>query len=371
MSAENRRLVISNAGVYGSGGVATVMGGYHTSLEARGWKPKTFIPKSEHSNEVQEYMGISATPLNSLTGDNKLSRLISVSQLSRTYKEESPYAAIFPSNAIIPPSAQLISSMLAGIDRRIVIPESDVPISYKQSRGYLLATHVVGISKHMKGTLEAGGVPDRKITVIHNGVDEKPAGNYDQARERKLLGIPQDAFTVGVVSRLVPEKRVEEALKGVMSLPENLRKNTHVVIAGSGESMEGLRDQAAQFLPGQVHFTGYVNNPNGVYATSNIVALLSDYEGLPLIIPEAAMHGVPSIVTDVGGNSEIVRNGETGFTIQADNTRRSAFGRLLEWCIEHPQETKQMGENVKKLAIAEHSLTAMGRKYHDLLTASR
>jgi glycosyltransferase involved in cell wall biosynthesis len=97
----------------------------------------------------------------------------------------------------------------------------------------------------MKTSLTKSGVPARKISVIYNGVDVPTAG-LSKASARNELGVPLNAFVVGVVSRLVQMKRVDCVIDAVASLKSQETTPVHVLVAGDGPALSKLRDQAAR-----------------------------------------------------------------------------------------------------------------------------
>jgi glycosyltransferase involved in cell wall biosynthesis len=96
----------------------------------------------------------------------------------------------------------------------------------------------------------------------------------------------------------------------------------------------------------------------------DVFVLTSYYEGMSNSIMEAMAAGLPVVTTDVGGNSELVINGETGFLCPPNGTKELAE-RVLHF-IKNEREAKQMGENGKKKIANEFSIEKMVRATNDI-----
>jgi glycosyltransferase involved in cell wall biosynthesis len=92
----------------------------------------------------------------------------------------------------------------------------------------------------------------------------------------------------------------------------------------------------------KVHFRGHVNDVAAIWALNHLLVLPSRFEGLPLALVEAMWCGRPSIVTDVGGNAELCRDGETGFVAAAPVA--GLFEQTMEEAWDHRAEWRKMGE---------------------------
>lgn len=140
------------------------------------------------------------------------------------------------------------------------------------------------------------------------------------------MGPENPGDTVEIVSccHLAPVKRVE-LLAQALALLAGEKKKLHWTHFGGGESLEALKTYAAEHLSFmQTDFPGTVKNADllDYYRTHPVDWFVntSSSEGLPVSIMEACSFGIPVIATDVGGTSEIVREGETGYLLKADLT---------------------------------------------------
>ncbi len=159
------------------------------------------------------------------------------------------------------------------------------------------------------------GYPLSRLRWIGNGVDvEKRFRPIPDQREewRKEHGIPEDAFVVGIVTRMHPVKDIPTLLRAA-SLFQQRRRSAHVVIAGGVlEEADEMtrRDAAAVFDPGRLHWAGYQPQVERVYAGLDVATLTSVTEAYPMVLIEAMACGVPCVSTDVGDAAAIL--GDTG-----------------------------------------------------------
>jgi glycosyltransferase involved in cell wall biosynthesis len=105
-----------------------------------------------------------------------------------------------------------------------------------------------------------------------------------------------------------------------------------LLIAGGGPEHDDLSRLASRVAPGRVQLLGQVDDPTPVYAAANALVVSSRTEGLPGVLMEAGLSGLPAVTTDVGYVRAIVRDGETGAVVPAgdDAALREAIRAVLE-----------------------------------------
>jgi glycosyltransferase involved in cell wall biosynthesis len=203
-----------------------------------------------------------------------------------------------------------------------------------------------------------------QLHVISNGIDIHRFRPDPDARLRirAELGIPEDAWVVGTVGRLAPEKN-----QGLLidSMAPMLDKRRHLVIVGDGPERAALEARAAATLrPEFVHFTGARNDAQALLAAFDCFALTSSSEGLPLGLIEAMATRLPVVSTAVGGVPDLVEQGVTGFLVdsgdQLDLTKR------LIWLSTRPPEAHAAAGIARRTVLDRHSVENMARDYEDL-----
>jgi glycosyltransferase involved in cell wall biosynthesis len=106
-----------------------------------------------------------------------------------------------------------------------------------------------------------------------------------------------------------------------------------LLILGVGPLEPKLRARRDQsFFKDRVHFCGQHENPLPFYQAADGFVMSSECEGLSVALLEAASIGLPAVVTDVGGNGDIVRDGESGFLVPPKNPAQlaAAMRKLMD-----------------------------------------
>ncbi|WP_066637844.1 1,4-alpha-glucan branching protein domain-containing protein [Desulfolucanica intricata] len=183
------------------------------------------------------------------------------------------------------------------------------------------AKRIVCCSSHMKREVtELFKVEPDSVRIIPNGVNlENTAGDIDS-----LCRIPDLLLFYG---RLVPEKGVQVLLR---ALPHVLRKfpKARLIVAGKGPYESYLKNLAGELgLNKVVSFPGFVdeNTRKELLRQAGIAVFPSLYEPFGIVALEAMAAGVPIIVSDTGGMSDIVTHGVDGYKVEPGNTEKLAF----------------------------------------------
>ncbi len=176
-----------------------------------------------------------------------------------------------------------------------------------------LTDRVVAVSDDAaEVALQVEHVPLNKVMTIRNGVDTARFCPGDPRAARALLGLPEAGFHVGVVARLAPVKDHATLLEA-FALLRRERGDAHLTLIGEGPERATLQARAeAPDLAGSVHFAGERRDIASALPAFDVFALSSTSEGISLTLLEAASAGLPIVATRVGGNPEVVIDGETG-----------------------------------------------------------
>lgn len=179
----------------------------------------------------------------------------------------------------------------------------------------------------------SGMVPADKVTTVLNGI---PVGRFTATPERRAqarttLNLKPDALVIGCVGRLVGLKN-HALLLSVMPALIQRRPGLHLVIVGYGELEEPLRAQVASLGIGEhVTITGKRSDVADLLPAFDVFALPSKTEGLSIALLEACATGLAVVASAVGGNPEIIHDGQTGLLVPSDNAQalQTALDTLL------------------------------------------
>jgi glycosyltransferase involved in cell wall biosynthesis len=163
------------------------------------------------------------------------------------------------------------------------------------------------------------GVPRKKIVEIPNFLTESAfelVGEAVHAAQRRAWGLPDEAFTIGIVARLSPVKNHVLLLRAMAQLDARF----YLVVIGDGPSRAGLEDLARRLgIDSRVHFTGEVVSPHNLHQFLDVSVLCSLSEGFPNSLIEAMAAARPVVATPVGGVSDAVTHGVSGILVPVDD----------------------------------------------------
>jgi glycosyltransferase involved in cell wall biosynthesis len=233
------------------------------------------------------------------------------------------------------------------------------------------ADKVLSVSDQLgKKLSQAVKFDNRRIRVILNGVDHHQFFPSEELRKqfRQAFGFRDDDFIVGTVGRL---NRVKNHPMIVRGLSHIIRRGEIVEFAlvggGSladspGQELKTLAEDLS--VDKHFHFLGYHKDMNMIYNGFDVFTLTSFSEGCSNVIQEAMFAGKPVIATDVGGNPELVRDGETGFLIDSDNDHQ--WAEVLRTLKNNPSVLKKMGVQSYQFAREHFSLAKMVESYEQV-----
>ena len=159
-----------------------------------------------------------------------------------------------------------------------------------------------------------------KLQVIFNGVDiEAYENGIHGTVKRKDLNIPEDAFVVGMVGRISPQKAPDVFIKMAKHVKDKV-SNAHFIIVGNGDQEAEIKKYARDndFLD-SLHITGWVDNPMSYVELFDVACLLSRWEGFGLVLPEYMMARKPIVASRVDAIPNIICDGENGLLVEMDD----------------------------------------------------
>jgi len=238
-----------------------------------------------------------------------------------------------------------VYGVIAGIFKRskVVFTEHGrfYPEVVKQKRKFInpvlsfFTNKITAISKATaKAVVDFEYMPQRKVQVVYNGLKldvDKLKETHSIQNLRDSLNVPKGAFLFGTIARLDPIKNHVMLIKAFSELCQQ-HKNLYLVIIGNGAMMEELRKLVTTLnLEDNVVLTGFIVEPQKYLLTMDVFLLPSFSEGTSMTLLEAMACGVPPIVTNVGGNPEIVENDVSGLIVENDDQAGlvSAMSKLL------------------------------------------
>ena len=166
------------------------------------------------------------------------------------------------------------------------------------------------------------GFVRRPIEVIPNGVDLARYAAGDRLTARTALGLDPGRRYVATIARFHPVKDHPTLLNGFAQVA-GMRPDVDLLLVGDGPLRPALERQCAELgMVERVRFMGVRDDVASILRASDVFALTSVSEAASITLLEAMASELPVVVTAVGGNPEIVRDGTDGLLVP----RRSSAG---------------------------------------------
>jgi glycosyltransferase involved in cell wall biosynthesis len=178
------------------------------------------------------------------------------------------------------------------------------------------------VSDAMKPLLTSMGVSNSKITKIYNPIQEPRKIKLSVSQIKKKYTIKQKKVIL-FAGRLAKEKGIHHVINAMKKI-----EDTIFLIVGNkrGDYNYFKEIVLKNKLDKKVRFLGFIKHDDlqELYKITDLVVLPETfYEPLSRLLLEAASYGIPTIATDIGGNSEIIQDGKTGILI-----KKQEFGKL-------------------------------------------
>ncbi|MDP7640611.1 MAG: glycosyltransferase family 4 protein, partial [Candidatus Hydrogenedentes bacterium] len=204
------------------------------------------------------------------------------------------------------------------------------------------------------------GFPEERMAVVPGAVDTE---RFDPAREvpdgRRRLGIPRDAFVVGIVARMQTHREYE-VLWGALEKLVAVNDSVHALVVGRGTKQDEVAHGPvrARGLESHVHFSGFVEGEDyvGMLKAFDVkVFLVPGSDGTCRAVREAMAMGKAAVVSDRGMLSEIVEHGKTGMVFDGSETAlRETFAALIA----NKATARALGKAARQKTLVDYSLSA-------------
>ncbi|HBI02822.1 MAG TPA: polysaccharide pyruvyl transferase CsaB [Paenibacillaceae bacterium] len=221
--------------------------------------------------------------------------------------------------------------------------------------------HYIAISQSIKQILLNEGIKSDKISLIHHGINMDAFHILEeQSKIRQTLGLPEHAFVVGTVSRLVPIKGLNDLIEALAIISEKI-PNLHWLAVGDGPEREVLEQLArSKGIEENVHFIGFRKDVPRCLKALDVYVSTSYSEGFGLSVIEAMAAKVPVISTPVGGISDFLIDRVNGLAVPSN--RPDEIARSIMYLYENPQLRNKLIEAAYELVSERFTLNNMADK---------
>jgi glycosyltransferase involved in cell wall biosynthesis len=235
-------------------------------------------------------------------------------------------------------------------------------------------SQMVTVSMEQRNFLQKmTGIRPERLKTIYNGIDTREyTRQYNTAPKELELGINGETKLVGTVGNLYPVKGQTHLLKAIPSILEDYPDVIFVLI-GRGQQEQVLRREVMDLgIAEHVCFLGFRSDVPDLLDLMDVFTLPSLEECLPLSVLEAMAKSVPPVVTDVGGNREIIKNGKTGFIVPPANPQ--ALSEKITLLLKNKDLAESIGARASSEMRKKFSREVMLSNYealYDFLLGSR
>jgi glycosyltransferase involved in cell wall biosynthesis len=204
-----------------------------------------------------------------------------------------------------------------------------------------------------------------RVHIIPNGVSVdrfRPPTPAERRLAREQLNLPADAPVLLFVAALQPEKHPITAVDALQHLGEDV----HLLVLGDGPEMDKVTELAARIGRGRVRILGQVSDPLPAYWSADVFILPTEGEGLPAVLIEAGLCGLPAVASNSGGCADIVLDGASGRIIPPAEPR--ALAAAVQEALRHRQV---WGAQAHEHCLLTYDMRVVGEQWAELIESVR
>lgn len=296
-----------------------------------------------------------------------------LAQMRRTLEQQAPYDVLL----LHYKKEQLLARMLPRHLRASIVWAEWGPVPMAMRTGlpkriYLAAARsaalVMAVSEGTLDSVRGVGVDPQKVVVVPNVMRTEEIRYTEQGRRRVRgeLGIPEEAFVVGCISRFHPKKRNDVVVDAVRELDDS---RVHLILAGAGETESRLRE-LARSLDGRAHFmsTPGPEVPDVLSAFDVSVFCPSPAEGAPRAVILGMLASRPCLSTGAEGVADIIASEFGGISVPENDP--GALAQMLRRYLDDPGRAAREGAAAREHAERTYAAAEVARQIEGLLEAA-
>ena len=216
-----------------------------------------------------------------------------------------------------------------------------------------LTDKIVCISEAEKVSAEREHIAnDDKLELIPNGIDVE-AVKCAVPKRRMDFGIADDAFVVGMIGRISPQKAPDIFIKSAKLIHDNI-KNSAFIIVGDGEEREEVECFARENDLNLI-ITGWTDKPYSYLKMFDVAVLLSRWEGFGLAVVEYMAAEKNVVATRTDAIPTLIDDGVDGLLVEVDNPED--VKEKVMWLYNHPNEAKAMRDKALQKVIKRYDIS--------------
>lgn len=229
---------------------------------------------------------------------------------------------------------------------------------------------VLVLNEGMEEEAITDGFSREQITWMPNPVDVdefRPARDDEAKVWRQQNGLPQDAIITAYVGRLSKEKGLPQLLRGFAEAARNV-PSAMLLLIGDGAQRAELEELAKTLRlgPNQIRFIGRIDVQKVPFwlRASDVFTLISPSEGFSCALLEAMSVGLPSVVSDIPANRQLIDDAVHGLTVPFGDD--AAAGQAFQRLFADASVRQQMGKLARQRVVDNYSLPRVIERYEAL-----
>jgi glycosyltransferase involved in cell wall biosynthesis len=212
-----------------------------------------------------------------------------------------------------------------------------------------------------KALAENDGFPGERVTVIPNGVD---VSEYDAAPTHAADGVPPGRRYVTTIARFHPVKDHATLIRAFAQVAQRL-PDVDLLLAGDGPLKHDLESLVATLkMTDRVRFLGVRRDVPALLKGTSVFCLTSVSEGASLTVLEAMAAAQPIVLTNVGGNPELVRDQIDGLLVPRGDV--GAVANALSTMLTDSARAAKLGASASQRVRTEFLLDTTIERYYEL-----
>ncbi len=232
------------------------------------------------------------------------------------------------------------------------------------------ADKILLLNDAMKEEAQSVGLPANLFDWMPNPVDTErfcPAATEERESLRARFGMSQEHVVVLFVGRLAPEKELPTLLRAFKLVAEANPK-ARLVLIGNGPERSSSEDLVSELgIESHVSFAGI--QPHAAISdwlrAADIFTLVSSLEGFSCSLVEAMSAGLPSVVSDIAANIQLIETGVQGYITRLRDIKDLAGGLIR--LVDNPAEREQMGKSARSTVVQRYSIETVTGEYEALI----
>ena len=222
---------------------------------------------------------------------------------------------------------------------------------------------IAAISDSIRDEILRAGAAPHRVRVIDNGINTGAFGQISRSEARRRIACPEDAWVIGCVASLTPEKGHPDLLAALATAAPGI-PNCRLLLIGEGPERPHIEQLLEQLnLAGKVDLLGARKDVHSLYPAFDGFALASHDEGLPMVVLEAMASGVPVVATAVGALPRVL--GEEHGLLVPPRAPADLAGALIA-LYRDPARAQAMREKGRARVEQTFSSRRMAREYEEL-----